>query len=125
MLFPKISEYVNYYSEDSNKATWIYDEYSDELVSFVTEYTKNYNTTAFCRIFNEYSLTDTNMTVGSRNLYVICFLNEGLLLHFLNITTSKYIEHIGSVDVTKLNFIERGRSVGFNLLNKVFTFEIS
>lgn len=112
-LFPKIEDYTDYYCDTSNNLTWIYSEYSEELVEFGTYYTSNYKTISYCRVFDEYTLANSSSTNGKRNLYIICFLNERLLFHFLSVASSKYTEYLGSIELEKLNFIERGRSLGF------------
>jgi hypothetical protein len=114
-LFPKIDDFTDYYSDTSNNQTWTYNEYSEELTIFVSAYTTTYQTINFCRVFDEYSLTNVNLTSGSRNLYIICFLNDKLLSHFISIATSKYTEFMENVDLLKLNYVERGRSLGIFL----------
>ena len=115
-LFPKIDDYNNYYSETSNNKIWTYNEYSDELDSFVTEYSSAEKTINFCRVFDEYSLSNSSLSVGTRSLYIICFLNEKILNHFISTAISKYTDFMGDVDLSNLNYVERGRSLGKHYL---------
>ena len=111
-MFPKIDDYLDYYNETNNNKIWIYDEYAEELDNFASNYAATEKTIEFCRICDEYSLTNSSLSAGTRNLYIICFMNDKLLSHFLSTAASKYTDFMGDVDLSKINNVERGRSLG-------------
>ena len=82
------------------------------MQSFVTTYMNEYNTVDLCRILDDYLLTSTNLTIGKRNLYILCFLNLNVLTNYLSNAVTKYIDYMEKTNIELINYIEMGRSLG-------------